>query len=132
MDPVVDNRFATLYFRSQLRTLSAGLPQVAMYLVCRDAPSGSSLALPLAAFGTHLFLGNWWNGELEAALACTVAGRACARWCRATCCPADGLVCLMHECPWRVFHPGSRAVCCQGGLKAVDGTGTGSPACLPA
>lgn len=24
-----------------------------------------SLALPLAAFGIHMFLGNWWNGESQ-------------------------------------------------------------------
>lgn len=35
--------------------------QVALWLVCKTAPDNSSLALPLAAFGLHLFLGNWWN-----------------------------------------------------------------------
>ncbi|KAG2442717.1 hypothetical protein HXX76_002800 [Chlamydomonas incerta] len=37
------------------------MQSVALWLVCTKAKSMSSLALPLAAFGVHMFLGNWWN-----------------------------------------------------------------------
>ncbi len=47
--------------------LCAGsLAQVALWMVWNKAPTPGALALPLAAFGAHMFLGNWWNGEATA------------------------------------------------------------------
>jgi hypothetical protein len=40
------------------------LQSIALWLVVKQAPDRKALALPLALFGTHLFLGNYWNGEL--------------------------------------------------------------------
>ncbi|GAB4822547.1 hypothetical protein N2152v2_009593 [Parachlorella kessleri] len=37
------------------------LQSVALWLVCKTAPDNQSLALPVAAFGIHLALGNAWN-----------------------------------------------------------------------
>lgn len=37
------------------------LQSVALWLVWKAAPTQEDLYLPLALFGTHLFLGNWWN-----------------------------------------------------------------------
>lgn len=37
------------------------MQSVALWMVWNKAPSPSALALPLAAFGAHMFLGNWWN-----------------------------------------------------------------------
>ncbi|KAK9817800.1 hypothetical protein WJX72_002358 [[Myrmecia] bisecta] len=33
----------------------------ALWVVCKKARSREDLMLPLSLFGTHLFLGNWWN-----------------------------------------------------------------------
>lgn len=40
------------------------MQSAALWLVLNKAKTAKELALPLAAFGTHLFLGNWWNGKL--------------------------------------------------------------------
>ncbi|GLC35685.1 hypothetical protein PLESTB_000483800 [Pleodorina starrii] len=37
------------------------MQSVALWLVCTKAPSASALAVPVAAMGVHMFLGNWWN-----------------------------------------------------------------------
>ncbi|EFJ52168.1 hypothetical protein VOLCADRAFT_87048 [Volvox carteri f. nagariensis] len=37
------------------------MQSVALWLVCTKAPTAGAMALPLAAFGAHMFLGNWWN-----------------------------------------------------------------------
>lgn len=37
------------------------LQSAALWLVCKAAPTPQDAALPVALFGLHLFLGNWWN-----------------------------------------------------------------------
>ncbi|GIL72937.1 hypothetical protein Vretimale_4586 [Volvox reticuliferus] len=37
------------------------MQSVALWLVCTKAPTAGALAMPLATFGAHMFLGNWWN-----------------------------------------------------------------------
>ncbi|GBF92525.1 hypothetical protein Rsub_05139 [Raphidocelis subcapitata] len=37
------------------------LQSVSLWLVVKQAPDNKSLALPLALFGAHLALGNYWN-----------------------------------------------------------------------
>jgi hypothetical protein len=41
--------------------------QVSLWLVLKQAESRKELLLPVSLFGLHLFLGNWWNGEANAA-----------------------------------------------------------------
>eukprot|EP00882_Tetradesmus_deserticola_P017446 GHRQ01018688.1.p3 GENE.GHRQ01018688.1~~GHRQ01018688.1.p3 ORF type:complete len:129 (+),score=37.55 GHRQ01018688.1:1083-1469(+) len=51
------------------------LQSVSLWLVLKQAGSRKELLLPVSLFGLHLFLGNWWNGE--------VACRGSCKWCMA-------------------------------------------------